>query len=396
MDKMWVHNRQPYTGMPYILADSTTGSWNLKGLIWNVDISRELVRDHLYGGLSVFYNVDESVKDIFPRPMSRHRDMSFAGSLGWAAAGNLRVGMTLEYYNLQESMHTWPYRLDQEKTPIFFKPRGLDTPLIFHGQTSEERLYFIEGLLYSVDGQLQDFWFDEINISGNYGGSFAENVDGGAYPIDQGSWEDRYASFSADLLLSLNMWLNFRLFGNGWFREQTATHPDFALHIYSETERELRGGGSLAVGSARNIRLIPAATVVSRMLKREDSFNGILDYFPGTMVQVQLGIEFPRMPMGAYSCSFGSDVYTTRDNEIYKPNNTTFYYDLITAPDELFFDTDYRCFRFSQLLSLGEKRRFSLLLDYLRIMPENSDNFGDAIREQINLKFVLDIHPEDI
>lgn len=388
--KMWSQNRQPYSGMPFVLADSSTGSWQLNGLIWNVEVSRELISDHLFGGLSVFYNVDESYKDIFPRPQDSHRDLMVAGSLGMITSGDARFGMMLKYSNMQESMRTWKYSLDQEKTPIFFKPRGLDVPLIFRGETSEERLYTIKGLTFSVDGSLQNIIAEQLNFAGNYGFSFADNVDGGAYPIDQGSWKDNYVSYSTDIVFDINSRIDVVLLSDGLYRYHMAEHPDFELEIFEGTERKLSAGGEIMFGTANGFRLSPSVKMSSQTLKRVDNFNGILDYFPGTLWRMQVGIELPEQIFCAFRCSFGSDVYSAREGEVYLPATTGFYYQTVTAIDELYYHTDYRSYRFAETLSFGKKQRYSLMLEYLRMMPENSEYFGNGSREQLNLNFVIE------
>ncbi|MBN2600833.1 MAG: hypothetical protein JXR87_02450, partial [Candidatus Marinimicrobia bacterium] len=275
-DKMWSHNRQPYSGLPFVFADSTTGDWELNGLMWNVDISREFVRDWVYGGISVFYNVDEEYQDIFPRPKGNHRDMYINTGIGAVSTKGSRFGLMLKYYNFQESLATSKYSLDQEKTPIFYKLRGLDTPLIFRGQTSEERLYTVDGLAISIDGTVKKFMGGKIDFAANFGSSVAENVDGGAYPIEQGTWDDEYASYALNisLLLCNNMGIVF--YSNGLQRFQSATHPDLHLEIYHETERQLNGGILLSFGLKSGWAFSPSADITSKMLKREDTFNGIL------------------------------------------------------------------------------------------------------------------------
>ena len=148
-----------------------------------------------------------------------------------------RIGTMVKYYNIQESLTTSKYSLDQEKTPIFYKFRGLDTPLIFRGETSEERLYSIEGASLMIDGLVKHFDLADIDFSVNYGISHADNVDGGAYPIKQGKWRNQYGSYSLTLLFALGNTNCLKLFSNGFTRNLDAEHPDLHLDIYSEKEK---------------------------------------------------------------------------------------------------------------------------------------------------------------
>lgn len=389
-DKTWSHNRQPYSGLPFVFADSSTGDWELNGLMWNVDISREFIRDRVYGGISVFYNVDEEYQDIFPRPKGNHRDMYINTGIGAVSSNDSRLGFMLKYFNIQESLATSKYSLDQEKTPIFYKLRGLDTPLIFRGQTSEERLYSIDGLAVSIDGTIRKFMDSKIDFAANYGSSTADNVDGGAYPIEQGSWEDEYASYAVDFTVFLGNNTDIVFYSNGLQRFQSATHPDLHLEIYHETERQLSGGIILNLGTKSSWFLSPSAEITSRMLKREDTFNGILDYFPGTLWKYHLLVDTPDRGYVDFKFGVGFDKYFVGNDEIFLPNNVGFYYQSITANDELYYGTDYTSFRFTEMLSFGQKRRYSLELEYLRLIPGDSQYFNYSFREQLQLNFIVE------
>jgi len=389
-DKTWSHNRQPYSGLPFVFADSSTGDWELNGLMWNVDISREFIRDRVYGGISVFYNVDEEYQDIFPRPKGNHRDMFINTGIGVVSSNDSRLGFMLKYYNIQESLATSKYSLDQEKTPIFYKLRGLDTPLIFRGQTSEERLYYVDGMAISIDGTVRNFIVSKIDFSANYGTSAANNVDGGAYPIEQGRWEDEYASYAVALTMSPARKTDIILYSGGLQRFQTAMHPDLQLEIYNETERRLSGGIILNFGSTSEWLLSPSAEITSQMLKREDTFNGILDYFPGTLWKYYLLIDTPDRGYVDFKLGVGLDVYIAGEAEVFVPKNVEFYYQSVTAIDELYFGTDYTAFRFAEALSFGQKRRYSIELEYLRLIPGNSQFINYTFREQLQLNFIVE------
>ncbi|MBU1633326.1 hypothetical protein KJ762_02315 [bacterium] len=389
-DKMWSHNRQPYSGLLFVFADSSTGDWELNGLMWNVDISWEFIRDRVYGGISAFYNVDEEYQDIFPRPKGNHRDMFINTGIGAVSSTDSRLGFMLKYYNIQESLKTSKYSLDQEKTPIFYKLRGLDTPLIFRGQTSEERLFSIDGLALSIDGTVRNFIVSKIDFAANYGSSVADNVDGGAYPIEQGSWEDEYASYAVELTISPTRKTDIILYSGGLQRFQTAMHPDLQLEIYNETERRLNGGVIVNLGSGSGWLLSPSVGMTSQMLKREDTFNGILDYFPGTLWKYYLLIDTPDRGYIDFKLGLGLDVYTAGEAEVFIPNNVGFYYRSVTAIDELYYGLDYTAFRFAEALSFGQKRRYSVELEYLRLIPGNSQFFNYTFRDQLQLNFIVE------
>jgi hypothetical protein len=94
----------------------------------------------IYSGTTVFYNVDEAYKTIFPKPQVKHRDIMLTHGFAIKPVKQILLGLTALYFDFQENLETSQYNQDQTKTPIFYKIRGLDNPLVFKGETSEERL----------------------------------------------------------------------------------------------------------------------------------------------------------------------------------------------------------------------------------------------------------------
>lgn len=387
-EKFLSHNRQPYSGLPFVLADSSCGDWELNGLMWQVEISRVLLKDRLYSGVAVFYNVDEEYQNIFPRPRGTHRDIVLDAGIGVNKAEKWRIGLMLKYYNLQESLKTSGYSLDQEKTPVFYKVRGLDMPLVFRGQTSEERLYSIAGTALSVDGIVHNFRSLTIDFAANLGASRADNVDGGAYPIEQGSWDDEYASYVLAFTAQPSLAVQIVFFSSGFYRFQAAHHPDLQQEIYHETVRRMSGGIGLNLGSSTGWRVSPMLEMASKLLKREDSFNGILDYFPGTLWRGNLLLDSPDRSRVNFTTGVGFSGYFVGKSVVYEPSSSGFYYQTVTAVDQQYYGTDFRALRLSENLTFGKKRRFSLELEYLRMVPRNAETFES--REQVQMRFTVE------
>jgi len=126
------------------------------------------------------------------------------------------------------------------------------------------------------------------------------------------------------------------------------------------------------------------------MLKRVDTFNGILDYFPGTLWRYHLLVDTPDRGYVDFKLGVGVDVYSVGDDKIFVPGYVGFYYRTVTAVDELYYGTDYRALRLSETLSFGKKRRYSVVLEYLRLMPRDSEYFKQDFREQLRLNFVVE------
>jgi len=384
-EKVWTHNRQPYKGMPFVMADSSVGGFDINGLLWQVSISKALWKNRLYQGISIYYNVDEEFKDLFPRPKVKHRDLSISLGSGFIPYGDSRLGVSLQYFDFQEIMITSKYSLDQEKTPLFFKLRGLDTPLIFRGQTSEERLMTIEGFSISVDGLLRTVFPDQLSFQGSYENAVAENVDGGAYPIDQGSWRSKRFRYSAELLFKIFTPMNMILFSSGMLHKHVADHPDFDVEIYEQITRNISGGIKMDFHLDNSFRFAPCLSATSQTLKRTDKFNGILDYFPGTTISAEIRTTFPLIKGNSGQLNFGTDRMIVSESTVLLPREVGFYYQTVTRFDEDYFGADFQDVWISSRIALGKRKRVILEADYHHIVPIGTSNFDKKNRDLLSL-----------
>ncbi|MCG2716468.1 MAG: hypothetical protein L6422_09380 [Candidatus Marinimicrobia bacterium] len=384
-EKAWTHNRQPYKGMPFVMADSSIGGFDLNGLLWQVSVSKALWKNRLYQGISIFYNVDEEYKDIFPRPSVKHRDLSISLGSGFIPYGDSRLGITVQYFSFQELMITSKYSLDQAKTPLFFKLRGLDTPLIFRGQTSEERLMTIEGFLVSLDGLLRTVFPDQLTFQTTYENAIADNVDGGAYPIEQGGWRSERYFYSAGLFFNLAAPVDLIFFSSGMLHKHNADHPDFDVEIYEQITRRLSGGVKLEFHPSNAFSFSPCLYVSSHTLKRTDKFNGILDYFPGTAIGAEIRTTFPLIKGNSGQINFGTDRMIVSESTVLLPREVGFYYQTVTRFDEDYFETEFQDFRINSRIAFGKQKRVILEADYHHIVPIGTSNFDKKNRDLLSL-----------
>ncbi|PIS31143.1 MAG: hypothetical protein COT43_00265 [Candidatus Marinimicrobia bacterium CG08_land_8_20_14_0_20_45_22] len=339
LQKMWTHHRMPYLGNPFLLADSSVGGFRLNGILWEIWYSAELIRRRLYGGCSVIYNVDEEYKTVFPKTQVTHRDLAIGYGLGWKVGKTIDLGVSGSYFDFQESISTSRYTLDQEKTPLFFKVRGMDNPVILRGETSEERLIDLQGYSALFNGKIGGNKIASVGFYGGYEHVQSGSEDGGAYPIPQGRWSSDLLFFSSDFRQWFNPQIGFSLTSSGAINVQSATHPDFKSEIYDFRTQQITGGIGIHFRSESGNEFCPKVYYSSATYKRTDLFNGILQYFPSETVGWSIEQTFPGSERFDLSLSAGNDSKRCRKSTVYT-ERTDWYYWQITVSEQEFYETD--------------------------------------------------------
>lgn len=277
-DKLWVHNQAPYNGNPFLFGDSTLGGFQLRGMFWEAGYGNQIGR-HWHSGFSLFYNVDEEYKTVFPKSQVKHRDLALRVGTGYQFANGNRGGLSLSYFDFQEILKTSQYTLEQNKTPIFIKIRATDNPLLAYGQTSEERLFAIQGFNLGLDGRWQTKR-PILTYQLNAEQAQAQNVDGGAYPVKQGRWYVQRVYYQTALENRLGQSNRLRVFSSGNLAEQWAQHPEIQQKIYTFRTRQITSGVSWHWLLGKYWEAIPTLFYTFATYKRTDLYNGNLQYFP--------------------------------------------------------------------------------------------------------------------
>ncbi|MFH1851324.1 MAG: DUF6850 family outer membrane beta-barrel protein [Candidatus Neomarinimicrobiota bacterium] len=392
-DKLWVHGRQPYNGIPFLLADSSVGGFNLNGIHWQTDYSFELWPQLLYGGVRLYYNVDESYKTVFPRSKINTRDLVAGSGLGFQPAAGLRVGISAVYFDLQEQDRTSKYSLDQALTPIFFKIRGLDNPLIFHGKTSEERSTTITGHSVEIDTRLGGDIGPVFEGRGGYEAAAAHLLDGGSYPEEQGRWYGKRIFYDvAGHYESGGRW-RLGCFSAGEEDTQTADHPDLKIKIYDSRIRSVSGGFDLIWRPVNDRQVSGRIYADSQSRKRVDRYNGIVDYFPAVGWGLDWGAQIRLYNRLQVSLAGGRYWKETRDSAVITERED-FYYSLVTTAEQEYLDNNYTAWMGKIAISWYSVNllKFTLSGNYQLIDPNYLDsfNFTAVDRRILRLSLVIE------
>jgi Family of unknown function (DUF6850) len=127
----WLTTKYYYTGSPFLLGDSTSGTTRYNSMLINAEYSGKIF-NRLHVGFSLSYGVDEGLKKVTPRPISEHRDLFFNLGIGYFFDEFTSAGLVLKTYDFNEKII---YKEDQGglyRETIIFKLRGYDFPLKYY------------------------------------------------------------------------------------------------------------------------------------------------------------------------------------------------------------------------------------------------------------------------
>jgi len=394
-DKLWVHTRQPYVGVPFLLADSSVGGFDLNGIHWQMDYGVDLIPNRLAGGLSIYYNVDESYKTVFPRPKNNTRDLLISLGTGINTDIGYRIGLTGTYFNFQEINKTSKYSADQDLTPIFYKIRGFDNPLIFRGETAEERLTTLDGYALNMDLIKMNGRYFTGQISGGMENARAHLLDGGSYPVEQGRWWSERYNFSGYAKLRLAPRFTTIWAASGEVNQQTADHPELEIEVYSSNNKFISGRWSLGFQSSKNTAYSAGLSGYSQSMTQTDYYNGLLYYFPAIGTGADLNLTqrwFNKLDVGF---KLGTLIHDTGNGEIFAAI-TGDYYDQVTVKDIAYYNSDWQNFYFeTRVVWFGNNLiKYSLVGKFTDASLKNNNELigvsKGASRITLNIKLMVE------
>ncbi len=225
----WVHQSRRLDWIPFLLADSSTGRFELNGLYWSGEWAHRFQR-RFTTGLGIYYNVDKALKQNFPKPETNHRDIHLKLGLQtrWSA---WQFGLQARYFNEQEIVKITRYNLNQELTPVLYKFRFSDLPIILTGKTSEERQIDYQGqsLGFQLERALPPGWKVVAGVTRTV--SRGKVRDGGSQPIPQGEFQWTCWQGSLVLEQQASQPATWRIAYFNRYHNFTGDHPEFGFVI---------------------------------------------------------------------------------------------------------------------------------------------------------------------
>ena len=224
---LWIHQNRLSQVNPFVLADSSRGTFVLDGLFWSGEWAHKFNR-HWQSGIGVYYNVDHRLKQVFPKPEDRHRDVHFRAGIQ-NSYRKWRWGIAFRYFDEQEKVIITKYNLQQNLTPVLYKFRYADLPVVLLGKTSEERLINYHGAL--VAGHFLAKIRNHLRALGNlrYITSSGKVEDGGSSPLPQGTFDWQVWNARAQFSLRKSQKTEWVLRYDFRYESSKSQHPDFSI-----------------------------------------------------------------------------------------------------------------------------------------------------------------------
>lgn len=248
-DVMWAIGRDRYSGNPFILADSSTGGFDITGISLDATYSRNLF-DNYNIGLSLTYYVANGLKTVFPKPEVLYRDINISMGLGYQYRENSGIGIFFSYTDNQENINLRRYEF-AEGVPRLYKFRGFDNPRVLYKE-SETRLNKDRILSFGVDLALMNKKNEGILLVPKIGRRNLKVTDGGTNPQPEGRFEDYFINI--DLLARKYIsGFNASLTYSYQNSTQSAIHPEFNIEIVAGDFAFHEGGFLVTYDFGKNI-----------------------------------------------------------------------------------------------------------------------------------------------
>jgi hypothetical protein len=379
-NKLWLHNAETNIDIPFYFADSTTGDFDLKGIDWNIVLSYPL-SNQTQIALDIFYNVDEQFKSVFPKPNSKRNDIQLRPAIAFKN-NQSSLGLHGTYFNYKENIETKKYSLEQGRSPIFMRIRGLDRSLLSYAETSEERLQIIKGYGLSADMDLKHIF----KLEGNFEQANTSIVDGGTYPVDQGSWTNTRLNYRADLIFAFSDVLSSDLFFTQYWLSAKGYHPTLHSQIYALGQRHIEGGLLFPYKASMNEKWEGSVSYSFHDIKREDSFLGLLHYIPSNTLHIGMDYAVTLQDVTfSFSIAY-NDVQM--EQEVEYDDMSGWYYDMITKEEIAYYSTDRKETEAKVMIEFPLKdKRIALTGTYKDINPINSDLRYHIAQTHIEIMF---------
>ena len=352
----WVQNRNPYSGIPILLADSSQANLTQHRFWGNFTAKYEA--DHSWNGsFSLRYAVDNGYRDAFPRAQSRHTD----GLISVALAYQLWACYEISAFQFQEMLISSRYSLDQGLTPTFIKIHGFDFPVILRGSSSEERLHIHQGIQQKVI--LAPIRFFSAKLFYETGNGTAN--DGGAYKAPQGSWENQRYGGGFTLQIATIQ---------AQFQAVSAVleshHPELELTPWQQKEH--------AIGANIQAQFWKGAAIWadagSQALLQQDLFSGVQLYSESFHSAAGLNFHIP------FSKKFSLKINTdARQRQILKSHLESnplsgWYFQEITTADAVIAFADFQSWRIApELHILKNDKIYTFGIQYQKLQAKELD-----------------------
>ena len=331
-DKLWLHNAETNVDVPFYFADSTLGDFNLNGIDWNILFSYPLSKVTRIA-LDLFYNVDEQFKSVFPKPNVKRNDYHIRPAISFTGHKS-SAGLMGSFFQFRENIETKKYSLEQGRSPIFMRIRGLDRSILSYAETAEKRLQTTIGYGFSGNVDLGGHLLYEMN----YEKAQTSIVDGGNNPVEQGSWGMNRFNYKVALHSVASRHVDIDLYFKQYWVNAKGSHPNLDALIYQYGNRQFEGGLLIPFKPLKGETWTNFVSYGFEDIKREDNFLGLSHYIPWTKLKLGFDYDLVRKETN-YILKFDYAKITIGETIEYS-DMSGWYYNMITANEIAYFATD--------------------------------------------------------
>lgn len=334
----WIFTKDYASGNPFLIGNTTTGNTRFNGIIMSAEYCNKISAG-LQLGASLKYYVDEGLKEITPKPTSKHREIDFKLGAGYNLSDKLSAGIVLNVFDRYENIIFSQDEEDINREVTIIKFRGFDFPYTISKKDETRNAY--------NNGYLGDITFayglnDIVSFSAFAGGGFQKTMtkDDAIDPLPDGFWKNDifrtglYAVSSA--IENLTLGISFSLSINNMWSSNPSYQSVYMENKYSVNSTLLGAEYSLN----RNIKLgIEAGT---ELIKRneDDYYSQVFSNSDLQRLSTRLGLEVNWSESLSTLLAYGFSNQSVGESEL-AYNVPTYYFINNRIYDLLYYQTDY-------------------------------------------------------
>lgn len=382
-DWSWIFTRDYQTGNPFLIGDSTTGNSRINGIRMSAEYSNKLFEDFSVG-LTFDYSVDEMLKEISPRPTSKHRDIYSRIGLNYSVSRELDLGLIADIYDKNEEI---AYREDEgsiTQETIILKFKGYDFPNVFRKKT-ETRYSYING--YAGGMTFSYLIPPKILTVGYFTSGFDEtNIkDDAIDPSAEGFWMNNYFDAGVQMSILLNEQIKAGLLykfhkDGGW-----AKYPTYDV-LYYERERSshlIIAGLQYFFDRKLSAGIEGGVNIMSS--DEQDHYSSITNNVYSNIYFGRAGLETEWNDEISSIISYGFYTKTVPEYSV-TFNEQSNYFTQYRKYDLIYLYTGFNRHEVSLVAKIVPwfEGSFYVYLNYINTVPESGSDFHNEIKNEFN------------
>ncbi|MGE5401238.1 MAG: DUF6850 family outer membrane beta-barrel protein [Ignavibacteriales bacterium] len=389
----WLATKDYQNFNPFLFGDSTTGRTHYNGILMNAEYSAFLT-ERILAGFRINYAVDEGLKEVAPRPTTKHRDIDLTLGGGYLLGSSASIGAMVRIYDFNERIN---YKEDEgavTKEILLIKFRGFDYPYV-NKKKVEERQSYQNGLT-----GFATFSFElpaGISAAAYMGGGIEQFTvkDDALDPKSEGFWKNRLYEAGLQSSIAVSSRMKAGLYYCYKNNDMWARHSLYSVLFMENTSasHSVLAGAEYSLNS--NVKVGVEAGVENFRMDYSDYYSDLSWSTKGNKYSVSAGAGIRWSRMMSTFISYGFSRYRNTDNRLNENEQTPYFTDY-RIRDILFYQTDFTSHAADIILSLepGSWGIINLDLLYGSRKAVNAVYFSGSGRNEFssNLEFRVKVY----